>query len=206
MPPPCASSSAPACDLGRLEEARGALVDLQAIAAAAGTGALRAAARAGEGLCAAAVGDHGEAVSAFEDAVDDYRRAGSPYESALARLDLAAALRALGRGSDAEHEARAARAAFEAIGAAGEVGRADRFLNTSPAAPCPAPEGSVPGLSPRENEVLGLVALGLSNPEIAERLFLSEHTVKRHVANILAKLDLPSRAAAAAHAARKGTV
>jgi LuxR family transcriptional regulator, maltose regulon positive regulatory protein len=193
-------------ELGRLEEARGTLVDLQAIAAAAGTCALRAAARAGEGLCAAAVGDHGEAVSAFEDAVDDYRRAGSPYESALARLDLAQALRALGRCTDAGEEARGARAAFEAIGAACEVARADRFLNSSPASPVPAPEGSVPGLSPRESEVLCLVARGLSNPEIAERLFLSEHTVKRHVANILAKLDLPSRAAAAAHAARKGAV
>jgi pimeloyl-ACP methyl ester carboxylesterase/DNA-binding CsgD family transcriptional regulator len=53
-------------------------------------------------------------------------------------------------------------------------------------------------LSDREREVLGLVAEGLSNPAIAARLGLSEHTVKRHVANILTKLDLPSRAAAAA--------
>ena len=48
--------------------------------------------------------------------------------------------------------------------------------------------------------MLGLVAQGLSDPQIAERLVLSPHTVHRHVANILAKLRLPTRAAAAARA------
>jgi DNA-binding NarL/FixJ family response regulator len=52
--------------------------------------------------------------------------------------------------------------------------------------------------------VLGLVARGLSNSAIASELLLSEHTVKRHVGNILTKLDLPTRAAAAALAARAG--
>jgi pimeloyl-ACP methyl ester carboxylesterase/DNA-binding CsgD family transcriptional regulator len=58
-------------------------------------------------------------------------------------------------------------------------------------------------LSAREREVLGLVADGLSNAAIAERLRLSDHTVKRHVANILLKLDLPTRAAAAALVGRQ---
>jgi pimeloyl-ACP methyl ester carboxylesterase/DNA-binding CsgD family transcriptional regulator len=57
-------------------------------------------------------------------------------------------------------------------------------------------------LSPREREVLALVAEGLSNPRIAVLLGLSEHTVKRHVANILLKLDVPTRAAVAGLAAR----
>ena len=57
---------------------------------------------------------------------------------------------------------------------------------------------SLDALSAREREVLTLVADGLSNAVIAERLRLSDHTVKRHVANILLKLDLPTRAAAAA--------
>ena len=59
-------------------------------------------------------------------------------------------------------------------------------------------------LSTREREVLGLVAGGLSDAQIAERLVISPHTVHRHVANILAKLRLPTRAAAVAAAARAG--
>jgi DNA-binding CsgD family transcriptional regulator len=58
-------------------------------------------------------------------------------------------------------------------------------------------------LTAREREVLGLVAEGLSNSAIGDRLFVSEHTVHRHVANILMKLDVPSRAAAVAEAARR---
>ncbi len=65
--------------------------------------------------------------------------------------------------------------------------------------------GSSP-LSRRETEVLRLVAEGLSNREIASSLVLSEHTVHRHVANILRKLGQSSRAAAAAHGARAGLV
>jgi DNA-binding CsgD family transcriptional regulator len=61
-------------------------------------------------------------------------------------------------------------------------------------------------LSARELEVVRLMAEGLSNAQIAKRLVVSEFTVKRHVANILTKLDLPTRAAAAAYAAREGWV
>jgi pimeloyl-ACP methyl ester carboxylesterase/DNA-binding CsgD family transcriptional regulator len=61
-------------------------------------------------------------------------------------------------------------------------------------------------LSARETEVLGLIAAGLSNREIASSLVLSEHTVHRHVANILRKLSQSSRAAAAAHATRAGMI
>lgn len=71
-----------------------------------------------------------------------------------------------------------------------------------PAARLPNAPG-LEALSTREREVLGFVANGLSNAAIADRLDLSEHTVKRHVANILVKLDLPTRAAAAALAARE---
>jgi pimeloyl-ACP methyl ester carboxylesterase/DNA-binding CsgD family transcriptional regulator len=61
-------------------------------------------------------------------------------------------------------------------------------------------------LSEREREVLRLVAEGLSDADIAERLVVSPHTVHRHVANIRTKLRQPSRAAAAAHAARRGLI
>jgi DNA-binding NarL/FixJ family response regulator len=61
-------------------------------------------------------------------------------------------------------------------------------------------------LTPGERDVLKLVGDGLSNRAIAERLHLSDHTVHRHISNILTKLDLPSRAAAAAVAARAGAI
>ena len=74
-----------------------------------------------------------------------------------------------------------------------------------PAEPASAAATCAPGaLSAREREVLGLVAGGLSDAQIAERLVISPHTVHRHMANILAKLGQPTRAAAAAAAARSG--
>ena len=61
-------------------------------------------------------------------------------------------------------------------------------------------------LSERELEVLRLIAEGLSNAEIAQRLFLSEKTVKSHVSNILGKLHLADRTQAAVYAWREGVV
>lgn len=71
------------------------------------------------------------------------------------------------------------------------------------------PAGAAPRsgpLSEREREVLRLVADGLGDAEIARRLIVSPHTVHRHVANIRTKLGQPSRAAAAAYAAREGLI
>ena len=76
------------------------------------------------------------------------------------------------------------------------------FLDDAAAA---AANGDTP-LSGREAEVLRLVAAGLSNREIAASLFLSEHTVHRHVANILSKLGAVVPRRAAAHATRAGYV
>jgi DNA-binding NarL/FixJ family response regulator len=73
----------------------------------------------------------------------------------------------------------------------------------APAEPQQAPPGD---LSEREQDVLRLVAQGLSNKEIADNLSLSEHTVKTHLANILDKLHLRSRAHAAAYAVQAGLV
>jgi LuxR family transcriptional regulator, maltose regulon positive regulatory protein len=66
------------------------------------------------------------------------------------------------------------------------------------------PGGPLDALTPREREVLRLVAEGLTNHQIADRLVLSEHTVHRHVGNLLRKLALPSRTAAAALAVQQG--
>ena len=103
---------------------------------------------------------------------------------------------AAGRRDAAARVLEVARTTAERIGAAG-------LLRRLSAEPVPHAE-SPSTLSVREREVLVLVAQGLSNQEIGDRLFVSPFTVKRHVANILTKLDLPSRAAAASYAVRKG--
>jgi pimeloyl-ACP methyl ester carboxylesterase/DNA-binding CsgD family transcriptional regulator len=76
---------------------------------------------------------------------------------------------------------------------------------TAPVTDSPAAGDSASGdLTKRETEVLSLIAAGLSDREIADRLVLSPHTVHRHVANVRTKLGLPTRAAAVAAAAKRG--
>jgi DNA-binding NarL/FixJ family response regulator len=72
--------------------------------------------------------------------------------------------------------------------------------------PVTGPAEAAPVLTPRELDVLRLVAQGLTNPGIARQLVLSDHTVHRHLANILRKLNLSSRAAAVAWGVRSGLV
>jgi pimeloyl-ACP methyl ester carboxylesterase/DNA-binding CsgD family transcriptional regulator len=85
------------------------------------------------------------------------------------------------------------------------------FLGFPALAPSPAvrealPEGAATALTPRERDVLSLVAEGYNDASIARALVLSAHTVHRHVANIRTRLGQPSRAAAAAHATRLGLI
>jgi DNA-binding NarL/FixJ family response regulator len=102
------------------------------------------------------------------------------------------ACRALGDEDAAAMELEAAREAFAALGAAPDVARLERLGGRPPR--------DRHGLTPRELEVLRLVAGGATNRAIAAELVLSEKTVDRHVSNILAKLRVPSRAAATAFA------
>ena len=83
-----------------------------------------------------------------------------------------------------------------ALGARPALTRAEA-LETRLAAPAPGPTATLPfGLTAREAEVLRLLAAGLSDAQIAERLFLSLHTVKTHLRAIYGKLGVPSRSAA----------
>jgi LuxR family maltose regulon positive regulatory protein len=174
--------------LSECERARGELGELQTLVAQVGTDPLRASALAAEGAVAAAEGDPETARRLYEDAVDLHHRSGAPFETAQARIELARVLTALGRHEAAAEQADAAHKVLDAM-------QAER-----------AADGPAKALTPREVEVLRLVAKGLSNPAIAEELVLSQHTVHRHLANILGKLELPTRAAAAAWAARRGVV
>jgi LuxR family transcriptional regulator, maltose regulon positive regulatory protein len=208
MPAHCKLNRAPALELliagrisrGELEEARSALEGLREIERLVGTAPLRASADKAEGLLAAAGGDHDRARTLLEDAVDGFERSGGPFEAAQARVELATSLVALDRTDAAEREAAAALGCMLELGAAVEAERARRILDAA-ARDYRSP---LPEVTPREREVLGLLAEGLTNRRIAERLVVSEHTVHRHVTNILRKLELPSRTAAAAHAVRSG--
>jgi LuxR family transcriptional regulator, maltose regulon positive regulatory protein len=187
--------------MGDLDAASSALAELQAIEARLKTPPLRAASDLAGGIVRAAAGEHDPARILLEDAVDRFERCGAPFESAQARLELAQTLLALGRIEEGRREAAAARESLAELGAAAEAARADRFLAASSDV---ERNRDAAGVTAREREVLTLLAEGLTNRQIAERLVLSEHTVHRHVTNILRKLELPSRAAAAAHAARSG--
>ena len=173
---------------GRLEHAAAACVELQDCADRLGTPYLLGQAHLVAGELAAAQGDAGAARCACEDAIDRFTEIGAPYDAALARVELARALTALGRPEHAAEELAAARDTFAHLGIAA-------------AAPCAGGENE---LTARELEVLRLVAAGLGDAEIAGRLVVSQHTVHRHVANVRTKLRLPSRAAAVAYAARAG--
>jgi DNA-binding NarL/FixJ family response regulator len=72
------------------------------------------------------------------------------------------------------------------------------------AAPAARADGPPDGLTHREVEILGLIAMGLTNPEIAQRLFLSNHTIKTHINRIFAKTGSRDRVAAIAYAQRHG--
>jgi DNA-binding CsgD family transcriptional regulator len=116
---------------------------------------------------------------------------------------LAAAALAQGLVAAETGAAEPARALLEEAVARYELAGAP-YETASAAAALAGLGANAAGVTRREREVLMLLAEGLTNRQIADRLVLSEHTVHRHVSNILRKLDLPSRAAAAAHAARAG--
>jgi LuxR family transcriptional regulator, maltose regulon positive regulatory protein len=182
---------------GELDEAASALEALREVERLVGTGPLRASADLVDGMLAGAGGDHESARPLLEDAVDRFERSGAPFEAALARIELATSLLALGRTDAAEGEAAAALDSLLELGADTEAARARPLVDMSAGGP-------LPEITKREREVLRLLAEGLTNRQIAGRLVVSEHTVHRHVTNILRKLELPSRTAAAATAARAG--
>jgi LuxR family transcriptional regulator, maltose regulon positive regulatory protein len=196
--------------LGRGDVARRALEELQQLAARVGTGPLLTAALACAGTVAASEDDQRTARRAFEDALDTPASRRSPFDAARIRVELATTLRALGRVPAALLELERALVSLRDLGAAAECAHVEALVGRWRAAEGPGrtivSDGPLDALTPREREVLRLVAEGLTNHQIADRLVLSDHTVHRHVGNLLRKLALPSRAAAAALAARQGLV
>lgn len=165
---------------GDRPRAEGAAAEMAQIAAQAPNAPLRAACLMAQARLAAAAGDDTAAVAAAEDAADLLDAAGARYDAALARRELAAALVRRGDPTRAAAVAAAADDALRALGAA---------------VPAALAAG---GLSPREAQVLRLVARGMGNDDIARELVLSVRTVERHVANVYAKIGASGRTARAA--------
>jgi ATP/maltotriose-dependent transcriptional regulator MalT len=184
---------------GDLDDARGACRELEQIAADFGTEVLGAMAEHARGAVELAGGDAAAALGPLRRAFRVWHEAGAPYIAARLRVLIARACRALGDRDTATLELDLARDVFERLGAAPDL--------AALAADDPrAVTARSDGLSPRELEVLRLVATGKTNKDIAKQLFLSEKTVDRHVSNIFTKVNVASRAAATAYAYQRGLV
>ena len=157
---------------------------------------LRAVAALARGRVGVASG-RGDARGPLHQALAGFAQAQLPMEPARTRLELARAL-AEEVPDVAVAEARAALVAFERLHAASHVDAARALLRSL--GRLRTGLGRAGTLTRREGEVLRLVATGLSNQQIATALVVSEHTVRRHLRNIFAKIGVPSRAAATAYA------
>ena len=180
---------------GEVDGALEASEELDAIARDYATPALDATASTARGEVLLARDDVTGALESLHHACAVWQELRLPYETAQARMSYSVALRRAGDEEGARLELRAALSTFERLGAAPDAATVGRLLT----------DHALPGgLSAREAEVLRLVAAGKTNREIAGELVLSEHTVARHLQNVFAKLDVPSRAAAAAFAVEHG--
>ena len=184
--------------LGALAEAHLAVVDVDAATVAADEMGSIAGAIGSDYLQALATTTEAEVLLARGDGVAACRRAGTaagklralglPYDEARARAIRGAAAKLIADHDTARLELTAARDMFRRLGADPDARRVTALIGDAPVSP----------LSSRELDVLRLVARGSTNKGIAAELYLSEHTVARHLSNIYTKLGVSSRSAATA--------
>src|SRR6266851_5346025 len=190
-------------DAGAAGLAAGRLALLAAGAEAPG---LRAEAMLAAGRVAAARADHPAALGHLHQALHVLAGEEPPLLSGLIRLELALVQAEVAGRAAAVGEARAALALFERLGARPYADRTAALLRgLGDTGRRPAPAAAMRSLSPRETEVLDLVRRGLTNAEIAGRLYISARTAEHHVSRVLAKLGARSRAGAAAMAVTTGS-
>ena len=179
----------------QVDDARGRAAELDTIAASFGCPALLAAAAYSSGLVELTTADPAGALPYLRKAATLGTRVEDPYAAAKVRVLTARAMSALGDDDSARRELDSAARAFDALGAGPDATAVRRLLE---------PDAAPDGLTPREVEVLRLVASGRSNGQIAVELVLSEKTVARHLSNIFTKIGVGSRTAAAAYAYERG--
>jgi DNA-binding CsgD family transcriptional regulator len=193
LPAVLAASVEVALAAGDVATAEAAATELGRAAAALDGSYLQALALRSHGAVLLAKGEAESACAVLRESLPLWRGLAAPYEIARVQVLIGYACRAAGDDGTAGIELGAASATFARLGAPD-----DRIVISGSV--------SVGGLTEREREVLALVASGASNREVAAELVLSEHTVRRHLQNIFAKLDVSSRAAATAWAFRHGLV
>ena len=179
---------------GEVEDARDAAGEIESIASSFHSPLLFAVTERCHGLVALANDDARVALDHLRRSLAFWQSMEVPYETARTREALADAATATGDDETARIHLEAARAMYTTLGAVADLRRL---------------EGVQPGageLTPRELEILRLLATGMTNRAIADTLIISEKTAANHVSNILAKLGLSSRAAATAYAYEHGLV
>jgi ATP/maltotriose-dependent transcriptional regulator MalT len=181
---------------GHVQEARDACHELGEITEGYMSSMLDAMFAYARGGVALADGDPQAALVGLRRAVQAWQDLKVPYETARTRLLLGIACRVLGDDDTATLELEAARDIFAQLGAVPDLARVDSLAGRT------TPVDS-DRLTPRELQVLRLVAAGETNRAIADDLALSGRTVDRHVSNIFAKLGVSSRAAATAYAYKR---
>ena len=179
--------------VGAVPDARRAADELGEIVTSFESTMLRAVAERVRAGVALAEGDAETALVSARRSCQIWQELDAPYEVARTRGLIGAACRAVGDDDTATLELEAARLAFAELGARADLARVESLLQDGD-------DRDTHGLTRRELEVLRHLATGMSNRQIASALVVSEHTVARHVQNILRKLHVPSRAAATAYA------
>jgi DNA-binding CsgD family transcriptional regulator len=177
---------------GAREDARRSCDELADVARACASDALGAIAEQHRGAMQLEEGDPAGALVSLRSAWSEWEAMRAPYEAARVRVLMGRACLSLGDAEGAALEFEAARAELSRLGAATELERLDALTRPPPSA--------AHGLTPRQREVLALVAKGCTNRAIADALTISEKTVARHVADIFTALGLSSRAGATAYA------
>ena len=184
---------------GDLPFARAAAEELSVLAADTGAPILRASSAHAMGSVLLAEGDAAGALAALRAAWAAWQEIEAPYEAAQVRVLMALACRALGDDDAAELELDAAQRVFQRLPAAPDLARVNELMRART-------HGGARALTPRELQVIGLIASGRTNHAIAQALSISDRTVDRHVSNIFTKLALSSRSAATAYAYEHGLV